>query len=190
MAKLILKNVRFSYANVFTPKAITEGADLKYSVSALIDKNHPQLAEIKEAISKAIAEGVDRQVFTAKEGEAFKAGQFPSNFKNPLRDGDKDKPGNEEYKGMYFIAANSKDKPTILSTERDEFTKKLLELSEADFYSGCYGNISLNLYAFKKAGNIGIGAGLNGCQKTKDGERLSGGSSAWEDFDDEGSLMD
>ena len=55
-----------------------------------------------------------------------------------------------------------------------------------EVYSGCYANVSVNFFAFNTEGNIGIGCGLGNIQKIKDGERLSGGASADDDFDDMG----
>lgn len=50
-------------------------------------------------------------------------------------------------------------------------------------YSGCYCNVSVNFYAFNANGNRGVAAGLSNIQFVKDGERLSGKSSAESEFD-------
>ena len=56
--KVVLTNVRLSYANLFTPKAIQEGAQEKYSVSLIIDKNDTETVDlVKKAIENAKAEG-------------------------------------------------------------------------------------------------------------------------------------
>ena len=62
-------------------------------------------------------------------------------------------------------------------------------MDKEEFYSGCYGRASINFYAFNVSGNKGIAAGLNNLQKLEDGERLSGGSSAEEDFSDDDDMM-
>lgn len=189
MAKLILKDVRFSYANVFEPKAIGTSTDLKYSCTLLWPKDNVALtAAVKKALAETIAEGAEKKCWTAQQKENFLAGKFPSNFKYPLKDGDIEKPGKAEYEGMYYIQTNSKEKPGVVSTERDEFGKLLVLTSASEFYSGCYGNASVNFFPFNKDGGIGIGAGLGNLQKVKDGERLSGGASAWDDFDNEDDL--
>ena len=60
---------------------------------------------------------------------------------------------------------------------------KLVEVSNEDeVYSGCYGWVSVNFFAYNNAGNRGIAAGLNNVLKTKDGEFLGGRSSAQSDF--------
>ena len=52
-------------------------------------------------------------------------------------------------------------------------------------YSGCYGKVTLNLYPYSKAGNTGIGVGLNNVLKTRDGDNLGGRVSGEVDFADE-----
>ena len=51
-----------------------------------------------------------------------------------------------------------------------------------EVYSGCYGNVAVSFYAYEFTGKYGVGVGLNGIQKTADGERLDGGTSV-DDFD-------
>ena len=53
-----------------------------------------------------------------------------------------------------------------------------------ELYSGCYGSASINFFAYNTKGNKGVAAGLNNVIKTRDGERLSGGHTAEEDFAD------
>ena len=63
--------------------------------------------------------------------------------------------------------------------------RKLVEVTdEDDVYSGCYGYVSINFFAFNNAGNRGIAAGLNNVLKTRDGAYLGGRSSAQSDFAD------
>lgn len=164
--KVITGKVKFSYANVWEPKAINEGDTPKYSVSILIPKT--DTATIKK---------IERAIETAKqEGKAKWGGKIPTNLKMPLRDGDEDRPDDENYVGHYFINANSTSAPGIV----DAAVNKIMDRDE--FYSGCYGKASINFYAFAVSGNKGIAAGLNNLQKTHEGTPLSGGSSASEDF--------
>ena len=53
---------------------------------------------------------------------------------------------------------------------------------ESQVYSGCYGRVSVNFYAFNTNGNRGVAAGLGNIQKLRDGEALGGGVSAVADF--------
>ena len=58
-----------------------------------------------------------------------------------------------------------------------------VELAPQDIYSGMYGRVTLNFFAFNSNGNKGIGCGLGNVLKTKDGEPLAGGSTAAQDFE-------
>lgn len=168
--KVITGKVRFSYANVFNPKAIEEGQKEKYSVSILIPKKDKiTLNKINAAVAAATEAGK-----TSKFG-----GRIPANLKLPLRDGDIDRPEDEAYAGCFFINANSVRKPAVVDANVDPI------MDQDEFYSGCYGRAAINFYPYNEAGSKGIAAGLQNLQKLEDGEKLAGGSTAKEDFGDE-----
>lgn len=163
--KLVTGEVRFSYVNVFEPKSIN-GSDEKYSVSLLIDKKDTKTIE---AIERAIEAA--KQAGVAKFG-----GKIPPVLKLPLRDGDTERPDDENYAGKMFVNANCKTKPGLIE-------KNGMEIIDAtEFYSGCYGKASVTFYAFNSNGNKGIACGLNNIMKTRDGEPLGGRSRAVDDF--------
>jgi len=165
--KVITGKVRFSYANVFSPKSMQEGSEPKYSVSLLISKKD---SKTLEKITAAIAEALEA-------GKAKLGGKIPPKYKDPLRDGDEERPDDENYAGCMFINANSTTKPGLVDANLDPI------LDKDEFYSGCYGRASINFYVFNTAGNKGVACGLNNLQKLEDGDRLSGGgASAEEDF--------
>jgi len=165
--KVVTGKVRFSYANVFEPVSIDGNSDPKYSVSLLIPKKDTEtLNKINAAVEAAKQLGA-----VSKFG-----GRVPVGLKLPLRDGDAERPDDEVYAGCYFLSANSANKPGLV----DESLNAIM--SREDFYSGCYGRASVNFYAFAVSGNKGVACGLNNLQKLEDGPRLSGGSSAEEDF--------
>lgn len=170
--KVITGKVRFSYAHVHKAIAISEGQEPKFSVSILIPKkDKATLAKIDAAIKVAI-----------EEGKAKWGNKIPKNLKTPLRDGDEEREEDPAYEGCYFINASSKTRPGIVDENREAI------MSEDEFYSGCYGRASINFYGFNVSGNQGIAAGLNNLQKLEDGERLAGGSSAEDDFNDDDDL--
>lgn len=173
--KLVTGKVRFSYAHVFEPQAIEEGNTPKFSVSVIIPKSD------KKALNaiKAIVEGLTSE-FLSKNNLK----KLPSKFNLPLRDGDEDKPDDPAYEGCMFFNASSLRKPQVVDADLNPIMDK------DEFYSGCYGRVSVNFYTFDKAGNRGIAAGLNNIQKLEDGVRLGGGSSAADDFgEDDETLM-
>jgi len=173
---VITGKVRFSYAHVWKPASMEEGSVPKYSVSILIPKTDiATIARIKKAIEVAAEQGVSK---------IGKDGKVPKNYKQPLRDGDEEKEDDETYAGHYFLSATSTKKPGIVDADRQPL------MNEDEFYSGCYGRASLNMYAFNVPGNKGIAAGLNNLQKLEDGERLGGGAtSAEDDFADDDDIL-
>ena len=161
--KVITGKVRFSYVNIFKSRAFQAGQDAKFSICLLIPKeDKATIKKIKAAIEEAIQEGI-----SAKWG-----GKKPANLKLPLRDGADEA---EEYVGMYFLNANSNQKPGIVDKDLNEI------LDPDEVYSGCWGRASLNFYAFNSNGNKGVGVGLNNIQKLKDDERLGGARASAED---------
>jgi hypothetical protein len=158
---------KISFANIWEPKAIN-GGDEKYSVSCIIPKaDKKTLDRIQKAIDAAREDGKTRKW----------NGKIPPNLKLPLRDGDIDRPDDENYADCYFLNATSKDAPQVVDRKVQPITDPML------VYSGCYCNVSVNFYSFNANGNRGIAAGLGNIQFVKDGERLSGKASADTDFD-------
>lgn len=160
---------RWSYVNVWEPKAI-EGGKPKYSVSLIIPKKDTAtVAKIKAAIEAAYVEGESKLKGNGKSVPPL------NSLKTPLRDGDTERPDNEEYAGAYFINASSDNMPGIV----DSNVEPILDRSEV--YSGVYGRASVNFYAYNAKGNKGIACGLNNLQKIKDGGSLGGGRTRAED---------
>ncbi len=161
---------RWSYANVWDAKSINGGTP-KFSVSLIIPKKDTQTVEkIKKAIQSAYEEGEGKLKGNGRTVPLLSA------IKNPLRDGDVERPDDPAYKDSYFINANSSDAPGIVDVDRNP----IMERSEV--YSGVYGRASISFYAFNSNGNRGIACGLNNLQKVSDGEPLGGKSRAEDDF--------
>ena len=163
-------NTRWSYANVWEPKAM-EGGKPKFSVSLIIPKSDTvTVGKIKSAIEEAYREGQSKLKGNAKSVPAL------STLRTPLRDGDLERPDDPAYANAYFVNANSATAPGVVDANRNEIMDK------SEVYSGCYGRASINFYAFNANGNRGIACGLNNLQKLRDGEPLGGRASAESDF--------
>ena len=177
--------VRFSYCNLFTPRAAQEGAQAKYSVTLLIPKSDKAtVAKIKAAIEAAKAN------YLAKNSGK----KLPANLKSTLHDGDGERPNGgdfgEECKGCYVMTVSSNNQPVIVDANKVPIT------DEHELYSGCYGRAIINFYVYDTQGNKGISAGLNGIMKLYDGEPLGGGvvtdsdwDDGWEDEDGDDDLL-
>lgn len=165
------KDTRWSYASVWEAKSINGGAP-KFSVSLIIPKSDTvTVQKIKAAIEAAYHEGEAKLKGNGKSVPAL------SVIKNPLRDGDTERPDDPAYAGCYFVNANSTTAPSIVDADRNPI------LVRSEVYSGVYGRASINFYAFNSNGNRGIACGLNNLQKIRDGKPLGGKASAESDFD-------
>ena len=99
--KVVTGKVRFSYVNVFAPRASEDGGEPKYSLTILIPKSDTAtLNKIKAAIAEA------RDTFCERNG----ANSLPVKPLTPLHDGDGMKPTSgepygPECKGCYVHAS-------------------------------------------------------------------------------------
>ncbi len=163
-------NTRWSYANVWDPKSIN-GSAPKYSVSLIIPKSDTvTVQKINAAIKLAYEEGQAKLKASSRTVPPFSA------IKNPLRDGDTERPDDPVYANCWFINANSATAPGIVDADCNPI------LDRNEVYSGVYGRASITFYAFNSNGNRGIACGLNNLQKIRDGEPLGGRSTAASDF--------
>ena len=152
------KHTVMSYLNVNEPKTPLGGGTPKYSVSLIIPKSDTvTIAKIRAAIQAAYEEGQSKLKGSSKFVPALE------DIKTPLRDGDKERKGDEAYAGSYFVNANSTTKPGVVDADRNPI------LDSSELYSGI---------------NRGIACGLNNIQKLSDGTPLGGHSRAEDDFAD------
>lgn len=170
--KVVSGKVRFSFCNLFEPKAPQGGGDPKYSVTLLIPKSDKAtMAKIQTAIAEA------RDRFCQRNG----ANALPAKPNTTLHDGDGQRDSGEDYgpecKGCYVITVSSKQKPVIVDAFGNEVT------DPGEVYSGCYGRASINFYGYNSNGKKGISAGLLAIKKLSDGEPFGTVGSA-SDFED------
>lgn len=161
---------RFSFVNIFTPKAFNEGDDPKYSLTIYIPKTDTvTVGKLKAAVEAAKNKGL-----TEKFG-----GKMPAIFDGAfggttVRDADNDKDNDgdllvvkhPEAKGCYLMHVASKNQPGII----DENKEAILDPKKV--YSGCYGRVNITFYPYNSNGKKGISAGLNHVQFLEDGEPL------------------
>ena len=172
--KVITGKVVMSYLTVNEPKTPLGGGTPKYSVSLIIPKSDTATVEkIRAAIKAAHDEGQSKLKGNSKSVPAL------DDLKTPLRDGDKERKGDDAYKDSFFVNANSTTKPGVVDADRNPI------LDSSELYSGIIGRASINFYAFNSNGNRGIACGLNNLQKLADGTPLGGHSRAEDDFADD-----
>ena len=164
MSKIVTKTeVRLSYTNLLAPRQrdAEHPDEMVYSTAVLIPKaDKDTVAKVKAAIKEALVEG------TAKKW----GGKTPANLKNPLRDGDTDRPDDEVYKDHWFINAKGpvggKEQPIMLDV------KGALTSDPAVIYSGVNARVALQFYAFDVNGNRGVACGVSSIISSETGEPL------------------
>ena len=167
-----VEGVRFSYCHLFQPQARPGQTAEKYSTTILIPKtNTSAKALIDAAINEAIEKGVSSKW----------SGVRPPQPSICIHDGDGGRPSDgspygEECKGCWVMTATTRDKPFVV----DANVQHIMDPTQV--YSGMWGNVNVNFYPYLNNGKKGIGCGLNGVQKTGDGEPLSGRVTAREAF--------
>jgi Protein of unknown function (DUF2815). len=153
--------VRLSYTYLLTPRAQNDGDEPTFSTALLIPKSDTATIEaIKGAIAEALTDGVSK----------LWGGKRPGNLRNPLRDGDADRPGDEVYAGHYFLNAKGprggKEQPIMMGADGEETS------SQSVIYSGVNARVSLQFYPYDKNGNRGVACGISAVLSTGKGEAL------------------
>lgn len=171
-----LNDVRFSYLNVFQAKPPFNNpqGEAKFSTTILVPKTNLQAkALMDQAIAAAIEEGV-----SAKWN-----GIRPPQPSICVHDGDGPRPSDgqpfgQECRGCWVFTASCKaDRPPFVV---DTQVQPIIDPTQV--YSGMWGNVSVNFFAYNQAGKKGIGCGLNGIQKIRDDEPLSAHVTAQDAF--------
>lgn len=171
---ITITGVRFSYCNLFQPCAPfnNPAGDPRYSVTILVPKsNTAAKAAIDQAVALAIEAGV-----SAKWN-----GVRPPQPAICVHDGDGPRPSDgsafgEECRGCWVFTASSKQAPFVVDAQVQPI------IDPTQVYSGMWGNVSVNFFAYNQAGKKGIGCGLNGVQKTADGDPLGSHITAQDAF--------
>lgn len=169
-----LKNARLAFPNLFVAKAFEAGGKADFNAAFIIPKDHPQVAEIREAMRE-----VAKDKWGAKAKEVYSLMEKQDRL--ALHDGDT-KPSLDGYDGNLFINARNKAKPTVVDRGRKELTE-----SDGKPYAGCYVNVILEFWAQDNQYGKRVNASLGGVQFYADGDAFSGGRPADAgDFDDIG----
>lgn len=176
--KVLTGEVRLSYVHLVKPYANSTNANAKprYSVTILIPKSDVATkADIDASMQAAYEDGVKNKW----------QGLRPQLASPLIWDGDGKRRGGDSFgpecKGHWVLTASTPDdqrKPQVV-----DISNIHSELAPQDIYSGMYARVTLNFFSFSTGGNRGVGCGLGNVMKTRDGEPLSGGSSAASDFE-------
>ncbi len=156
------KDTRFSYCNLAEPKSVNGGAP-RYGMSLVVSRDDRQTV-------KALQDGQRAAYEKYKDRLKNRNGSVPpmEAIKLAIRDGDQDRPDDPVYANCVFVNANSETRPKLFDAGGKEIT------DASEIYSGCYGKVAVQFFAFNTNGNRGIGCRLHAVQKIRDGEPLGG----------------
>lgn len=165
-----LDNVRTSYFFGHSPFVGQDPTKPNFGTHLLMPPDHPAIAVIKAAQrAVAIAQW-------GKDAEAVMA-QLAAKDRLALHDGTVSKPGQEAYKGMIYVSANSgKKRFTIVDADRTPLTE-----ADGRPYSGCYVNAIIQIWPQDNKWGKGINAQICGVQFLRHGEAFGGGRVATPD---------
>ena len=173
--KLTIRNVRLTFPKLWKAESFANDPTSKpaFSCSFLISPDDPQIAQIQNAIQQVAfdlwqdkAQGILAELY-GKDKTCLHNGDYKADY--------------DGYAGMWYVTARSKNKPLVI----DRDTSVLTEESGRP-YGGCYGNVSIDIYAQDDFGKR-VNASLRGVQFVQDGDAFSGGPPAKpEEFDNLG----
>ena len=168
--KVVTGEVRFDFPKLFKSKLgpkdkSKKGVD-RFSITLILEPTDPSIEKLK-----AIMEQAKVEKWGAKT---------PSYVKSPIRKGVQKSNENPfgydleaypAYEGKVIVTASSVGiAPGVVGPD----VQPILDADE--IYSGCYGRVGLRAFAWvDEDGGNGVSFGLETVQKTRDGERLSGG---------------
>lgn len=172
--RLLIKNVRLAFPNLFEPTTVAGEGKPRYSATLLIPADHPQLEEIRAA---------QNAVATAKWGAKAAAivKGLDKQDKLALHDGDT-KSKYDGFPGNFFISAAAQENaaPTVIDRDRTPLSAK-----SGRPYAGCFVNASIELWPQDNNYGQRVNAQLRGIQFYADGDSFSAGRPADSDeFED------
>lgn len=167
--KVLLEDVRASYLYVFQPfkgKNDKGGDTSSYTGHFLFTPGSENHKKVQAAIRTAA-----QQKWPTKWEEMLKA--FGAQDRLCLHRGDVSKPGEDAYKGLLYVSANGKKRPTIIDGDRSPLAE-----SDGRPYSGCFVNAVIDVWAQDSSWGKRINAQLAGVQFVRHGEAFGGGRTA------------
>jgi hypothetical protein len=196
--RILLKNVRISFANGVFEAGVIPGADAdakpKYNCGLILEPDHPQIAELTKKMKAVAAEKWPGNDKSGKPAWQALYNTFEKTNKLALHDGDL-KPNYDGYPGNMYLSPSAKEseRPSVILTlngvnvSRKDFEgdpKGLAEfekLCRSRIYSGAYVNASLDIWAQDNNFGKRINAQLRGVQFLRDGDAFAAGRPAESD---------
>jgi len=177
MAKILLKNVRLSFPDIWKPGTPQAGSTNppKYGGQFIF-------APTSDAAKVAQAEFLRVAIEKFGPNAAAILAELPKDKKCIRRgDGNLDKAGviRNGYAGNLFIVARNKARPVVIDRDKSPLTE-----ADGRPYGGCFVNVTVDLYAQDKQGQgKSVNATLLAIQFAGHGEAFGGGVGSADDFE-------
>lgn len=180
--EIILKRVRLAFPAIFSPKAVGDGGEAKYSAVFIIDPDSENVSVIKSAIQKAAAEK-----WGAKAAGVLT--KLTQDGRSAYHTAPKTNSAGEVYagfEGKHWLSASNKARPLVV----DRNPKVQLSEEDGRPYAGCYVNAKVRVWAQDNQYGKRINASLLVVQFAADGEPFAGSSPSIEGLEDLGDIAD
>jgi hypothetical protein len=177
--KIRLQNVRLAFPALFEAKTVNGEGKPTFSASFILPADHPQIAEINEAI-----DAVAKDKWGAKAPNILK--ELRAKDKVALHDGDT-KSQYDGFEGNMYVSARSEQRPLVLDRDKTPLTE-----ADGKPYAGSYVYATVELWAQDNGYGKRVNAQLKGVQFFRDGDAFAGGGAPADpdDFDDLGEGVD
>ena len=163
--KILIKNVRLAFPQLFEPKSVNGEGDPRFSAAFPIDPHGENAKAITAAINAvakdkwgAKADGVMKEL-TSKGRVAYK--HQPLSKDGEVYDG---------FENMHTLTASNKVRPTVVDRDKTPLTA-----ADGKPYAGCFVDISVEFWAQDNSWGKRVNATLRGVQFRSDGESFGGG---------------
>ncbi len=165
--RIELTMVRLAFCDAVFETRRMEGSDKdKYSLNGLFPSTHPAFALVEQT-----AVAVANEEWGADAAKIIQTAKTKDGGKNwILKDGSlKEYDG---FAGNFYVNPSSETRPTVLNRDGTPLTA-----ADGVIYSGCYGDIILEVYAFShKVGGKGVTSEFKAVRFRKDGDAFAGGA--------------
>lgn len=172
--KVSIKKVRGAFLNVFEPKAIGDG-EARYSGAFPIEPGSANAKALDAAVD-AVAKEKWKDKAAGVLKELRSKGRICYKHDALSKDGEV----YDGFEGMHSLNASNKARPLVLDADKSPLTQ-----ADGKPYSGCYVNLSIDVWAQDNSFGKRVNATLKGVQFHSDGDAFGGGAPASaEDFDE------
>jgi len=178
--KVVLKKARGAFLKLSKPEQVNGQGKPKFSGAFILETDSPFYQENLDKMNAAIA-AVANEKWGKKGAEMLAS--LKAKDKVALHDGDT-KADLSGYAGNMFVNANveATKPPTLVDQYRQPVSRQVDEegASQADrlFYSGCYVNVIVNIWAQDNEFGKRINASLGGVQFAEHGTPFGGSAPA------------